>query len=451
MTIKSKKVVFLNVLGAAFEYYDYIIYALLTPYLSEIFFAGADKTNPILKAIMVFAVAQLARLTGGIVFGMFADKYGRRRNMIFSMGMMAAATVAIGLLPTAQQIGVLAPIILTLLRFVQGLSFGTELTTSVVFLKEYTSVSPTTNAPIFKLYGENHASQNAKAEGEKIIDKLKSSGLRISLVISSTSIGALLSTFVMYLMTKWFSAEEMKDFGWRIPFLLGGTLAIVGYFMRHGLPETMFSKGSKEVPTEDYTTASRYMAKNIWTIVAGICLVLFPASLITNNLYFPYLLNKFFAYNTSDVFFAITLSLLFAIICSPLWGKLIDAKGEKFTLFSAALILGTGYGYSFYSLNSGNFINLLVFLLLHQALITNTINLCLNYLTQIFPSNVRCTAVATCYNFAFFLSVFNPMIVESVGHKIILYGLPSAFFVLLVGSVIMLQSQNKLSLAKESN
>jgi MFS family permease len=161
---KAFKINIINSMGAALEYYDYIIFALLTEYLSHIFFPDGNTKINILKTILIFATGGLAKIFGSMVFGMVSDKLGRKTNMLATIWLMAISTISIGLLPNYSTIGIYAPILLTFLRFLQGLSYSTEIPSTAVFVTE-----------------------NQKEAG----------AFNISLLISSSTIGAILASVVI--------------------------------------------------------------------------------------------------------------------------------------------------------------------------------------------------------------------------------------------------------------
>ena len=159
-----------------------------------------------MKLLAFFALGYLARPLGGIIFGNQGDRIGRKPIFLFSILLMAFSTLIIGLLPAYHSIGISATIGLIFLRILQGMAFGAEIPGTVTFLVEHTQ----------------HYHR----------------GRHIGFALSSISLGASLGSGIIFILSQNLSAVQMVNYGWRIPFLLGGSLALVGFFIRRKLQET---------------------------------------------------------------------------------------------------------------------------------------------------------------------------------------------------------------------
>ena len=193
-------------IGNALEWYDFAIYGYFAVQIGCHFFPHDDAVAELLSAFGVFAIGYLMRPIGGVLVGHIGDKFGRRTALTFSVTAMAIPTFLVGLLPTYQTIGVLAPIGLTLLRVVQGLSVGGEYPSSMVFLVEH--------AP----------------EGRR--------GLMGAFAATGSAIGILLGSAVGAAFAASMSTTTLDAWGWRIPFLLGLVVGIAGYILRRHVLET---------------------------------------------------------------------------------------------------------------------------------------------------------------------------------------------------------------------
>lgn len=140
----ERKIIFLASLGGALEFYDFVIYVIFAPIISQIFFPETDKLASLMSVYAVFAIGYLIRPLGGIAFSHFGDKYGRKKTFIFSVLLMAVPTVLIGVLPTYQHIGIFSSILLIFLRLLQGLSIGGEIPGALTFTCEH--VNPRSRA-----------------------------------------------------------------------------------------------------------------------------------------------------------------------------------------------------------------------------------------------------------------------------------------------------------------
>ena len=200
------RVVGAGVIGNTLEWYDFAIFGFLTPYISAAFFPGSDEMAGMLKTFGVFAVGYLMRPLGAFVFGHIGDRIGRQQALFLSVLLMAVPTFLLGLLPGYETLGILAPILLLLLRLLQGLSVGGEFAASITFVSELAA---------------NHRR-----------------GLLGSLTVLGSIGGFALGSGISELATATLGEEALADWGWRVPFLLGLLLAIAGVLMRRSLPES---------------------------------------------------------------------------------------------------------------------------------------------------------------------------------------------------------------------
>lgn len=205
-TGKLRKTVLAGAIGNVLEWYDFALYGYFAPQFAVLFFPSADPSLSLITTFGVFAVGFLARPLGALLFGHWGDTRGRREALAWSIILMALPTCLVGLLPTYAQIGLAAPITLTALRFLQGLSVGGEFTGSVTFLVEHA-------APARRGYIGSWAGFSAQ-------------------------LGALLGSGVGTLAAAGLTQETLQAWGWRIPFLAGSLIALVGWYLRRRIPES---------------------------------------------------------------------------------------------------------------------------------------------------------------------------------------------------------------------
>jgi MFS family permease len=201
------KTLLLSALGGALEFYDFVIFVYFAKTIGHLFFPpGTSDWLAQLQAFGIFAVAYLARPLGGIVMAHFGDRIGRKRMFTLSVFLMAVPTLLIGVLPTYATLGVLAPLLLTLLRVVQGLAIGGEVPGAWVFVAE-------------------HVPQR-----------------RVGLAVASLSAGLTAGILMGSLLAAWLNASlpeaDMLDHGWRIAFILGGVFGFIAVYLRRWLSET---------------------------------------------------------------------------------------------------------------------------------------------------------------------------------------------------------------------
>ncbi|MDO9395853.1 MAG: MFS transporter, partial [Herbiconiux sp.] len=194
-------------LGNTLEWYDWMLFGLLSAFIGPNFFPSDNAVTATLGALSIFAVGFAFRPLGGIILGTLADKIGRRRVMLLSVGMIAVATLVIAVTPTYEQIGVWSGLILLLCRIVQGISTGIE--------------APLSTA---------HAVELAPAGRE---------GMVAGIISVYVNLGILLASLVSFFCSLTLGSEVMGEWGWRIPFFVGAALGLVVLYLRRSLPETM--------------------------------------------------------------------------------------------------------------------------------------------------------------------------------------------------------------------
>ena len=202
-----KRLAFASIAGTALEYYDFAVYNTLAALVfNKLFFPGVDALTGTLLAFATYWVGYLSRPFGGILFGNLGDRRGRRYVLVMTLLIMGACTTLIGLLPTYEKVGVLAPILLVTLRFVQGMALGGEWAGAVLLTVE-------------------HGTE-------------KQRGRNASFAQMGPSTGVLIATGAMALITWLLPEEQLLAFGWRIPLLASVVLVAFGLWLRLGVTET---------------------------------------------------------------------------------------------------------------------------------------------------------------------------------------------------------------------
>ena len=213
---QTRRVIVAGIIGNVLDWYDFAVYGFFATAIGQEFFPHQDRVAQLLSAFGVFALGYLMRPLGGAVTGHIGDRFGRRAALTFSVVAMAIPTFLIGLLPGYRTLGLLAPIALTLLRMVQGLSVGGEYTSSMVFLVE--------QAP----------------DGRR--------GLMGALTACGAIAGILLGSAVGAAFAANLSAAALQAWGWRIPFLFGLVVGIGGYVLRRQMVETIATERRERAP-----------------------------------------------------------------------------------------------------------------------------------------------------------------------------------------------------------
>ncbi|MBM1183899.1 Sugar transporter [Pseudomonas lundensis] len=202
---EERKIIFASSLGTVFEWYDFFLYGALARVLSKQFFAGVNDTTAFIFALMAFAAGFLVRPFGALVFGRLGDMIGRKYTFLMTIVLMGLSTFAVGLLPTYASIGIAAPIMLVLLRMLQGLALGGEYGGAATYVAEH--------AP----------------PGKR--------GFNTSWIQSTATLGLLLS-LVVVLGCRYLTGDEFEVWGWRLPFLLSIVLLCISTWIRMSMHES---------------------------------------------------------------------------------------------------------------------------------------------------------------------------------------------------------------------
>ncbi|MCE3231654.1 MAG: hypothetical protein K0R52_1582 [Alphaproteobacteria bacterium] len=380
MEINSKTdrhITLLASLGSTLEYYDFVVYGMMATYLSAVFFPPQNQTSAVFQAFLVFAVGYFARPLGGTVIGIVGDRFGRKPAFLISTTLMAISTLLIALLPSYESLGVASVILLVFFRMIQGVSFGGELPGAMTIVAEFSAIHRR--------------------------------GRKASLVIASTSLGALLASGVLYLLSTSLSKEEIIGWGWRLPLLGGGILGLLLLVARSTIHETPVFQSLPDKTKNDQPLISLFRNHKS-SLLRGAALTAFMAALIITNLYFPYYIPTFFAYEASDVYFGTTLSLIFSVLVLPLTGMLADFFPKKTLTLQWACSTYIALSIPIFCLLSrGNTLVLILFLMIHQLFIALFVSCFFPILIRIFSPKVRYTGIALCYNLTWAAMATLPM------------------------------------------
>jgi MHS family proline/betaine transporter-like MFS transporter len=293
-------------IGNTVEWYDFAIYSTLATYIADQFFPSGDETAALLSTFAVFAAAFFMRPLGGFFFGPLGDRIGRQRVLALVILLMSGSTLLIGLVPSYESIGVAAPLLLLLLRCVQGFSAGGEYGSGACYLAEF--------AP----------------------DKHR--GFVVSFLVWSVVVGFLLGSLTVTGLETLLSESAMNSYGWRIPFLIAGVLGVVGLYIRMRLgdtPEFETLRDEGEVSTsplkEAFTTSWRPILQ-----IAGL-VVIHNVGFYIVFTYLPTYFTKTLEFTKTNAFVSIIIASTVAIILIPPLGALSDRIGRKPLLIAGAV------------------------------------------------------------------------------------------------------------------
>jgi metabolite-proton symporter len=400
----TKRILLASLIGTTIEFFDFYIYATAAVLVfPKLFFPSADPTSATLESLATFALAFFARPLGAALFGHFGDRKGRKATLVAALMTMGPSTVAIGLLPTYQSIGIAAPILLALFRFGQGLGLGGEWGGAVLL-----------------------ATENAPKDKKAWYGMFPQLGAPIGFLISS-------GTFLA--LSKTMNDQEFFTYGWRIPFIASAVLVWVGLYVRLRLTETPdFLKIVKNNERVKLPVIDVFV-KHTKAIVSG------TLSAITTFLLF-YLMTVFtlswgvsaLHYPRTSFLIAQMISVLFFGIGIPISAVLADRYSRgKILLFATAGIFIFGLFFS-PLFSTGSLGITVLFLILGMFLMGLTYGPLGTALAEIFPASVRYTGSSLAFTLAGILGAsLTPYLATTLAKN---YGLPYVGYYLCIAAAI---------------
>jgi MHS family proline/betaine transporter-like MFS transporter len=368
--------------GQIFELYDFLIYAYMAGPLSRAFFPSHDPLASLLATFATFAVGFVMRPVGAVVIGAYGDRHGRRAALVLTIGLMAAGTGVIGLIPTYARWGILAPVALVLCRIAQGFSAGGEWGGAAAFLAEY---SPP-----------------------------KRRGFISSFQQAATAVGLLLATLISYLLTSLMNPVAFDSWGWRLAFLLGFVLGPVGHYLRKHVHETPAFERSLDLenqacaalaPDRSATSSAPIVvALRDYTVPVIVAFALSIVGGVVNYVFLVFLPS--FAQTqlhipAATTFLSATIAGVVYMVLSPVTGALSDRIGRKpiFFAMSAASVL---FAYPLFLLlvSMPTAAGLIAVQALASVLLAMFCGPICAVLAEMFPTRIRYTALSITYGTA---------------------------------------------------
>ncbi len=364
-----RKAITAGVIGNVLEWYDFGVYGYLVSTLAQLFFPSGDPVVSLLSAFAVFGVGFVTRPVGAILFGVYGDRRGRRKALSAVIFVMAFSTFAMGLLPTYAAAGVLAPVLLVIVRLFQGLSAGGEWGGSTSYIVEFAPAGRRGFFGSWQLVGVGG--------------------------------GFLLGSLTAALLNAGLSPADRLAWGWRLPFLLGIAVGLVGAFLRWRLADTPKYTEIAEQGAVAAAPLGEALARYPRATLLG-----FGVTLHNTVAYYIALIYMT-SYITSagrlqpgTALWIGTLCLAVFVLLLPLLGRLSDRVGRRpLLIFSCAAYVLLGYPF-FLMAASGSAALALLSQLLMIVLYAPYAAACPAYYAEIFPTRVRYTALSIGYNIA---------------------------------------------------
>ena len=307
---QSRRAIYAATIGNVMEWYDFGVFGFLAGSLALNFFPHDDPRTSLLNTFLIFGVGLVFRPLGGIVIGRMGDRRGRKPALVLTILMMAVGTVIIGVLPTYADVGVVAPILLLLARLLQGFSTGGEWGGSTAFMAEWS------------------------VEGKR--------GLYTSFQQMSVAGGSLLGAGLAALLTSLIGSDAINEWGWRIPFLIGGLFGPIGLWLRREVDET---PPFRAVATDHQVPGSRAEGHQVAeastlrhaTKAFGFT-VLWTVSFYVFLTYMPTYTRTQLHLTAAQSLWASTASLLTLVVLVPLMGAFSDRVGRKKLLLASCIL-----------------------------------------------------------------------------------------------------------------
>ncbi|WP_104175337.1 MFS transporter [Arthrobacter sp. Y81] len=383
-----KKAAMSGWIGSALEYYDFALYSLAaTLIFPAIFFPSENPTVAIIASLATYAVGYLSRPVGAVVLGAYGDRRGRKQVLVFAMLLMGFATFAVGLLPTYGQVGILAPVLLVILRLIQGFAVAGELGGASAMIVEH--------------------SPDAKR------------GFFASFSLQGTQVGSILATAVLLPLAAFLPDDQFETWGWRIPFLLSALVILAGYLIRRRVQEPPAylaqsgrSKAKPRFPLVDLLrTHPRVFVRCVimtFTNVIGMATLIFGVSYATQEGYG-------IGYSSSEFLWVTLVANVAAVVTIPLFGALSDRIGRRGLMVAGGIGGGLLAGGYLWAIDQRSLPLVFVCIVIVQGIFFQMWNATFaTFFQEQFPMRIRVTGFAVSQNVGLMIASFFPSIFTAV-------------------------------------
>ncbi len=384
---QSRKAAASGWIGSALEYYDFFIYATAASLVfPQLFFPSTDPTTAIVASLATYGVGYVARPIGAFVLGHLGDTHGRKNVLLVCMFLMGISTMLVGLLPTYGQIGVLAPLLLVVLRLVQGFAVAGEISGSSSMILEH--------AP----FGRR--------------------GFFSSFTLQGVQAGQILAAAVFIPLARFMPHDSFMSWGWRVPFLLSALVIVAGYAIRRGVEETpAFAEedAGGGVPRAPIPEAFRLSWDDMIRVVCMALMNVIPV--VTTVFGAAYAVQKAYGIGFApDVYLWIpVVGNVLAVLVIPYIGTLSDRIGRRLPVMVGSLLSGLFSFVYLYAISIGSVPLAVVMSLLMWGLVYQGYNAVFpSFFPELFQTRVRVTAMAIAQNVGTTISALMPALFAAV-------------------------------------
>ncbi|MFE4194293.1 MFS transporter [Paenarthrobacter sp. NPDC056912] len=383
-----KKAAMSGWIGSALEYYDFALYSLAATLLfPTIFFPTENPTVGIIASLATYAVGYVSRPLGAVVLGAYGDRHGRKKVLVFAMLLMGFATFAVGLLPTYGQVGLLAPVLLVILRLIQGFAVAGELGGASAMIVEH--------------------SPDAKR------------GFFASFSLQGTQVGSILATAVLIPLAALLPDEEFHSWGWRLPFLLSAVVIIAGYVIRRRVEEPPAylaqaeeAGAKRRFPLVDLLRTHPWVLVRCiamtFTNVIGMATLIFGVSFATQKGYG-------IGFSSSEFLWVTMAANVAAVVTIPIFGALSDRIGRRALMVAGGVtggLLTMGY---LWAIQQGSLPLVFICVVIVQGILFQMWNATFaTFFQEQFPMRMRVTGFAVSQNIGLMIASFFPSLFTAI-------------------------------------
>jgi MFS family permease len=366
------RAVIASVIGNGLEWYDFILYGFFAAIISQTFFPSANHFLSLMLGLATFAIGFLVRPFGGIVLGLYADHFGRKRALTLLILLMAGSTVAVGIIPGYATIGIAAPVLIVLARLVQGLSVGGEFASATAMLVEY--VPP----------------------GRKMFYG--------SLQMVSQSVAVTIASLAGFLTTAFLPHATLMSWGWRLPFLLGVLVGPIGFYIRRRVEESPeFAMLAAQNSGVRASTPLRTVLRQHWAaVLSGIGLIVAgTGATYLWNTYLPIYVTRQLHMPMDRALIGITICGAISACIIPFIGRLSDRVGPYRVYLTAVVVFGViSWPLLRYVTAHPDHARLLEAQIVANIILAFMAAGVPGMMAGLFPTSVRSTGMAVAYNVA---------------------------------------------------
>ncbi|WP_296102472.1 MFS transporter [uncultured Agrobacterium sp.] len=360
----------LSALGGALEFYDFIIFVFFATVIGHLFFPpDMPDWLVMIQTFGIFAAGYLVRPIGGIILAHYGDRYGRKRVFAFSILLMALSTLGMALMPTYATIGVAAPILLIVLRMLQGAAIGGEVPGAWTFVSEHVP--------------------------------FRYVGLACGLLTSGLSFGIMLGSLIAFAINTIFTPEAVSGYAWRIPFLIGGVFGLIAVYLRRWLEETpIFTQMKNSKTLSDKLPLSLVLKNHMRGVVVSALLTwVLSAAIVVTTLMTATFLQKLYGYTPTQALAGTSFGTLFLIFGVIIAGALIDRIGSGIFFMGASIFFGIAT-FTFYSYAGTSLSNMFA-LYAVMGLSVGMAGAVPYVMVRAFPASVRFSGLSFAYNVSY--------------------------------------------------